>query len=171
LLKAQFCRDAPTVASQGSEGDLGADDFVCVFVSEYLDKYFLSVFKIAPTYLIDEDFWFGHNFTPIVGTSTIGDRCPLLGDFAEHSLKGLFYKGWRVCHSRRDLNMNPVATRGSVNCWLRVFAPRLSSALPAASETLWKVIKDALKTERVRVGGNDVNERDRSFAVRFRLLV
>jgi hypothetical protein len=156
LCKAQFCRHAPTVASQGSEGDLGADDFVCVFVSEYLDKDFLSVFKVAPTYLVDEDFWFGHDFTPIVGTSTIGDRYPLLGDFAEHSLEGLFYKGWRVCHSGRDFVMVPVSPGASCQCWLGVIAPRLTIASPAAPKLLWEVIKHTFKTERVRVSDNNV---------------
>ena len=84
---------------------------------------------------------------------------------------GLFYKGWIVCHSRRNLHMNPVATWSAVDCWLRIFAPRLSSALPAASKTLWKVIKDALKSKRVCVSRNNVKEVNRAFAVCFKLFV
>ena len=127
---------------------------MCVFVSEDLDKDFLSVVKVASPYFVDEDFGLGHNLTPIVGTSTIEDQCALLGDFGEHSLKGLFYKGWRVCHSRRDLIMKPIAWY-AVNSFFCVFLPLLSVASPAASEWCY-VVKYAFKAERVRVSGNDV---------------
>ena len=91
---------------------------MCVFVAKDLDKDLLSVVKVASPYFVDEDFGLGHNFTPIVGTSTIEDQCALLGDFGEHSLKGLFYKGWRVCHCRRDLYMQPVSAGCAVDRWL-----------------------------------------------------
>jgi hypothetical protein len=119
-----------------------------------LDKNFLSVVKVAPTYFVDEDFRFGHVFTPIVGTSTIEDQCSLLGDFGEHSLKGLLYKGWRVCHSRRDLKVKPIAWY-AVNSFFGVFLPLLSVASPAAPE--WgDVIKYAFKSKSVRVSGHNV---------------
>ena len=131
---------------------------MCVFVAKDLDKDLLSVVKVASPYFVDEDFGLGHNFTPIVGTSTIEDRCALLGDFGEHSLKGLFDKGWRVRHSGRNLIMKPVA-RYAVNGFLSVFLPLLSVASPASSE--WgDVIKYAFKAERVRVSGNNVEEGD-----------
>ena len=60
-MEVQFCRHAPTIASQSAEGYLCADDLVCVFVAEYLHKYFLSVVKVASPYFVDEDFGFGHD--------------------------------------------------------------------------------------------------------------
>ena len=100
FLEVQFCRYAPRVASQCSESDLGADDFVGIFVSKDLYKDFLSVVHRASTDFVDKDFCFAHVCTPIVGTSTIEDLCALVGDFGEHPLKGLFYGVWVICHCR-----------------------------------------------------------------------
>jgi hypothetical protein len=55
---AQFCRDAPAVVSQCAESDLGANGFVCVRVSEDLDKYLLSVVETASKRLVNKDLGF-----------------------------------------------------------------------------------------------------------------